>query len=218
VSGTGPAFDLSGGALCLDFTNTLAGRPRKPRDDVRDYGDFLEFGRQAIDLEEVTRLGLVRAAQRRPALARAALRRAVALRESLYAIFSSVAGGREPPIEDLEVLNKTLRRALAHLVVTRTPGGFAWDWSGGGEGLDRVLWPVSRSAADLLTSDDRERVRECASETCRWLFLDRSPSRRRRWCDMKVCGNRAKARRHYHRTKDLKEGTDVHAGRAAGSP
>jgi predicted RNA-binding Zn ribbon-like protein len=67
--------------------------------------------------------------------------------------------------------------------------------------LDRVLWPAVVSAAELLTSDDLGRVRECASERCAWLFLDRSKNQSRRWCDMTVCGNRSKARRHYSRLR-----------------
>jgi predicted RNA-binding Zn ribbon-like protein len=60
---------------------------------------------------------------------------------------------------------------------------------------------VVRSIPRLLTSPEAGRVRQCESETCAWLFLDQSRSRSRRWCDMKVCGDRAKARRHYERNK-----------------
>jgi predicted RNA-binding Zn ribbon-like protein len=58
-----------------------------------------------------------------------------------------------------------------------------------------------RAAVELLTSEDIMRVRTCADETCAWLFLDRTKNQRRRWCDMKTCGNRVKARRHYERLK-----------------
>jgi predicted RNA-binding Zn ribbon-like protein len=67
-----------------------------------------------------------------------------------------------------------------------------------------MLWPVLQSAAELLTSDEIHQVRECNSDRCTWLFVDRSRTHRRRWCDMKTCGNRAKARRHYQRTKKSK--------------
>jgi predicted RNA-binding Zn ribbon-like protein len=63
------------------------------------------------------------------------------------------------------------------------------------------VWGVLRSAADLLTSDDLGRLRECASDTCAWLFLDHSKNRSRRWCDMTVCGNRDKVRRHRQRQR-----------------
>ena len=67
--------------------------------------------------------------------------------------------------------------------------------------LDQMLWPIIRSAAELLTSDKLDRVCECPGENCGWLFIDMSRNRSRRWCDMKDCGNRAKARRHYRKTK-----------------
>ena len=70
------------------------------------------------------------------------------------------------------------------------------------EALERPLWPVLWAAAELLTSADRDRVRACASDPCRWLFLDLSRNRSRRWCSMEDCGNRAKARRHYARSKN----------------
>jgi len=64
-----------------------------------------------------------------------------------------------------------------------------------------VLWPVAHDAAELLASDQLPRLRECAADDCCWLFLDESKNRSRVWCDMRVCGNRAKARRHYARTR-----------------
>ncbi|MEW2165651.1 CGNR zinc finger domain-containing protein [Streptomyces sp. NPDC007084] len=45
------------------------------------------------------------------------------------------------------------------------------------------------------------RLRPCANEECRLFLLDRSRANRARWCSMAVCGNRAKARRHYERTR-----------------
>jgi predicted RNA-binding Zn ribbon-like protein len=79
-------------------------------------------------------------------------------------------------------------------------GGLAWDTRkivGSAAGL---LAPVMRSAADLLIRADR-RVRRCANEACLWLFNDESKAGTRRWCDMSSCGNRAKSRRHYLKTK-----------------
>jgi len=77
--------------------------------------------------------------------------------------------------------------------------GFVWSWDADTPELDRPLWPIVRSAAELLTSPERELVKRCASDTCLWLFLDRTKNHARRWCDMKVCGNRAKVRRHRRR-------------------
>jgi predicted RNA-binding Zn ribbon-like protein len=48
----------------------------------------------------------------------------------------------------------------------------------------------------MLGTDQRSRIRICASETCSARFFDRSPAGLRRWCSMRTCGNEAKARRH----------------------
>ena len=58
---------------------------------------------------------------------------------------------------------------------------------------------TARSALMLAASGEPERLKICPN--CQWLFLDRSRNRSRTWCDMTVCGNRAKASRHYQRQK-----------------
>jgi predicted RNA-binding Zn ribbon-like protein len=72
---------------------------------------------------------------------------------------------------------------------------------GAAKALDRPLWPVLWSAADLLTSARLAQVRVCADPRCGWMFLDVSKNRGRRWCAMENCGNRAKVRRHYERRR-----------------
>ena len=58
---------------------------------------------------------------------------------------------------------------------------------------------TARSALKLVASPDTERLKICPN--CEWLFLDRSKNRSRTWCDMAVCGNRAKARLHYQKKR-----------------
>ena len=202
-------FELSGGALCLDFANTLGDRPRATSEHLRGYEDLLRWSRQAAALSPDQLDRLEHDAEEHPRRARAAFERAIELRETLYRIFACLAADRRPRPEDLASLNAALAEALPHLEVCEDPPGaerpcFGWVWCGEQETLERPLWPIARSAADLLTSGKDSAVRECASETCSWLFLDRSRSRRRRWCDMATCGNRAKARRHYERRKQSK--------------
>ena len=68
----------------------------------------------------------------------------------------------------------------------------------------RALGTVALDAAELLgISEQRARVRICASDTCSARFYDRSPAGRRRWCSMTTCGNEAKARRFRERTRGL---------------
>lgn len=194
-------FELSGGALCLDFANTLGDRPRCCEEHLAGYEDLLSWARQAEVLSPQQSRDLDQRAADQPLQAHKVHERALGLREALYRIFGQLARSADPDPADLTVLNETLSTALPHLRIEGHPGGFAWHWAGPPDALDRPLWPVARSAADLLTSEESVAIRECASETCSWLFVDRSRTRRRRWCDMSTCGNRAKARRHYERQK-----------------
>jgi predicted RNA-binding Zn ribbon-like protein len=201
-------FGSSGLRLCLDFANTLEGRlTSHPQESFRSYGDLLSWGQRTGVVAPEPASRLAREATRRMAEATATLDRAIALRETIYRIFSAAAGKRTPEAADLDRLNAVLRDALAALQVTPAADGFVWAWGGGRQGLNLVLWPIAQSAAELLTSADLQAVRECAAPDCGWLFLDTSRNHSRRWCDMKACGNRAKARRHYERNKQAREGT-----------
>lgn len=194
-------FEFSGGALCLDFVNTVGDRPHCDNEKLAGFADLLRWSAEAGILVEDQLGRLAREAARRPRLAHAAFRRAVQLRERLYRIFSKLATGGRPGDEDLDGLNRALAAALRHLRVEPEGDGFGWAWSTPRTHFDHLVWPVARSAAELLTSPETDLVRECASDRCSWMFVDRSRTHRRRWCDMKVCGNRAKARRHYLRKK-----------------
>ena len=195
-------FNFSGGELCLDFVNTLGGSRERPKERLKSYQDLLAWGSQAgiLNDEDVRYLG--RVAVEHPRKAAAALADAIALREALFRIVAAVIAGTPPHDEDLAKLNAALPRALEHLRVSPRAKGCQWEWTGDEGALDRMLWPIARSAADLLVSSEVERVRRCANrEECDWLFIDTTRNRSRRWCDMRSCGNRAKARRHYARKK-----------------
>lgn len=195
-------FELSGGVLCLDFANTLSYRGRvAPVERLTSYAALVAWGQQADVLTDREAQRLARAAACRPTEATTVHAHALTLREVLYRLFSAVAAGRAPDAADLTTLNRRLAQTLGWLQIGATPEGFRWRWNGPEDALDRLLWPVLRSAADLLTSAPLRHVRECAAPDCGWLFLDTTRNRRRRWCDMQGCGNRAKVRRHRERQK-----------------
>lgn len=198
---------LVGGRLCLDFANTVdAHHLEGSREFLADYPDLLRWSVRAGVLTPAESDELLRRADADPAAQAGVFRRALALREAIYRIFSAIAEGEEVPPDDLALLNEELARALPHARVAATPAGMSWDWEES-EALDRMLWPVVRSAAELLTSGDLERIGECEGDLCGWLYLDESKNRSRRWCDMQGCGNRAKARRHYRRARQAEPGS-----------
>ncbi len=201
-SGAPPEFDMSGGALCFDFVNTLEDRPYpEPNERLRRYADLVAWGRQAGVLTKGQVVILADVEDRDPDAAAAALGGFIKLRESLFRIFAAVVDGSAADEADMACLNGALAQALSPCCLVPKDGGFVIDWRDDSESLDRTIWPVVRSAADLLTSDQLDRVCLCNGPTCQWMFLDESRNRSRRWCDMKTCGNQAKARAHYQRSK-----------------
>ncbi len=199
----GYVFEITGGHLCLDLANTLDNRPTaEPRELLLNFQDLVSWGLQAGAISDPIGRILRREARRRPQGAQRALDRARKIREDIFRIFSTSTAGHAPPAPALEELNTVVSEALSRRRFKVAGSGVGWDWpESSPPHLDRILWPAVVSAAELLTSADLSRVRECEGERCAWLFMDRSKNRSRRWCDMTVCGNRVKARRHYAKTK-----------------
>jgi predicted RNA-binding Zn ribbon-like protein len=199
------ALSLVGGRLCLDFTNTVSfHRPPWGNERLRRYEDLVWWALRAGLVSEPAAERLFARAEAEPEEAARVFARAVELREAMYRVFAA-AGADEPAAAgDLETVNGELARAMPRLRVAPEGEGYGWAWEEG-DALDRMLWPVARSAAELLTSSELKRVGGCCDEECDWLYLDTSRNHSRRWCDMKDCGNRAKARRHYRRTKQTTE-------------
>ncbi|WXG43052.1 MAG: ABATE domain-containing protein [Promethearchaeati archaeon SRVP18_Atabeyarchaeia-1] len=195
---------LIGGWLCLDFTNTVSWRGTDhSHESLNSYSELISWSQHAGILRDDEAQELLQSARLRPTEATAVLKRATALREVIYHVFSAIVDGNPPHAEDLATLNTELSEAMAHSQIRPESGGFAWILDTKANELGRVLWSIARSAADLLTSKEINRIRRCSSKDCGWLFLDMSRNRTRRWCDMKDCGNRAKARRHYERKRAL---------------
>lgn len=197
---------LVGGRPCLDFVNTVAGRisssgSRRGRDyadrivgeRLPSYEALLRWSILAGVLSAREASALAKEASARLGEAAAVLERSLTVRESMYRIFKAAIEGWTPQPEDLAALNRELQIARTHERLVASPG-FEWRWEQT-PALDRVLWPIVRSAAELLTSPDLERVGQCPGDECGWLFLDTSRSHRRQWCDMAECGTLAKVRR-----------------------
>jgi predicted RNA-binding Zn ribbon-like protein len=191
-------FDLDGGRACLDFANTQTASD----DHLATYADLVAFAAQSNLITPPTAAWLHAAAQRAPAAAAATLAGAKTLRDAIRRIFMAQADRTPPAGADLGVLNANLAASLAHARVLPDETGAGYEWGWAGMALDSPLWPIVRSAADVLTSEqERPLVRECGAGDCFWLFIDATRNRSRQWCSMTSCGNREKARRHYQRVK-----------------
>jgi predicted RNA-binding Zn ribbon-like protein len=195
------SFDLDAGALSLNFSNTVEWRNSDHiNDKLANFADLITWAEAADILSAERADELRRLAENQPEEAAAAFARAIELRESIYRLFADFTGEGTFNSADLALINQAMGESLSHLKLVPSAEGFDWGWTGGADGFEQILWPVVRSAGELLISDQLPRVRECANERgCGYLFVDTSRNGSRRWCSMESCGNQAKARRHYKR-------------------
>jgi predicted RNA-binding Zn ribbon-like protein len=159
---------------------------------TRDVVEGLELVRELVNTLEVETgedgldAWLVRRAGRHTP---AALARARELREALRELLVANAGGPAAPTA-WEALDRQARRSRLHARFDVRGGSLRPD----AEGVDRVLGEVLAAVAAATADGSWSRLKACLADDCRWAFVDRSRNASRRWCDMRVCGNRVKAR------------------------
>lgn len=202
---SGPADEL-----CLRFVNTVAWRKTEtPEERLPSPVALLDWCASSgvLDLGYLSRLR--RGWEERPQDAQVVHHRALVLREAIYEIFRSRIHSEKVPEEPLRVVNAALEGAPPRVRLAPTGNGLGWSVESPIlPSSNVILAPIAWSAADLLTGRRSQRVRQCADERgCGWLFLDESRAGTRRWCSMGECGNRAKAHRHYLRSKHSKRNT-----------
>ncbi|HLK21867.1 MAG TPA: ABATE domain-containing protein [Bryobacteraceae bacterium] len=190
------AFELVAGHVALDFVNTLDNRflDWGPGELLGTYDDLLRF---------VVQSGLLTARQTKTLKGdrEDALAQAKELREALARVAYQQVDGERLSAKPVETLEKYFREAAKHRHLTAEGLRTVWRWRGIEKNAAAPVWLLAQAAEDFLVSGDGARLRCCASDSCRWLFLDTSKNHTRRWCDMKVCGNRMKARRFYAKAR-----------------
>jgi predicted RNA-binding Zn ribbon-like protein len=189
---------IVGGNLALDLLNTQNGPAGSaPEDDVLfDYRDLLAWASHVGLLTPPEERSLLRGARKRPADADAAFQRTQETRAYLHDVFDAAARGKAPARADLLRLQHDAADALAHGRLVLADGQYRWSWADD-EDLGRPLWPIIHAALTLVTDGPLDRVKGCAS--CRFLFVDESKNRSRRWCSMDDCGSQDKMRKYVAR-------------------
>jgi predicted RNA-binding Zn ribbon-like protein len=196
VSRTPETVHLWGETLCLDYANSVDWSPEDEhvdpeRTDVLRTEDTLgRWGR---------RLDLLRDNAEQASAAE--LRRARALRDALYRLFSSISRDQKPSTKDLDVLMSNYIEAVKHASLLAAGDLYKLDWLE--RDPRRIRYTVATDAIALLQDLSRlKRVSRCPGRDCGWLFLNTSG--RRRWCSMSTCGSRDKMRRlHQRRTQHM---------------
>jgi predicted RNA-binding Zn ribbon-like protein len=191
--------DPMDGALAIEFQHTEIGpstnlplgpSPLKDYDDLVAWAD--RFG--VIGAREARQLR--HAARRNPTEAKEAYARALRVRDTLDEVFRAIAVDATPSVAATATLARHEADAVARGTLVRDNGGFAWSWAAD-TSLGRPLWPVIHDATRLVIDGPLDRVKAC--DGCRYLFIDQSKNRSRRWCEMSTCGTAEKMRRYVER-------------------
>ncbi len=188
-------FQLIAGHPALDLVNTLDWRFRDdgPEELLSSYDDLLRFSVQSEILTAKQIRQIVRTATE--SAAADALVACRELREAAADVLYAAVDDRIPAASQIKTLDRFFKEAREHQRLSWSGSRLAREWPASECGADLPVWMLSLSTKHQLTSDDMGRLRACEKPDCRWLFLDTSKNHTRRWCDMKLCGNRMKARR-----------------------
>lgn len=175
---------FSGGALALDIANSVILR----HDATRSVDRFAEPDNLKSFVSAAERF----CAEKGLPLPLASvepenLRRFLSLREAIDGYFRAFVRGK-----DDDRLLADLLECVAD-VLRHTTSPMALETAAAHSAL--------RLMATCQSGTNADRLKICAN--CGWLFLDQSRNRSRVWCDMTVCGNRAKASRHYYRNREV---------------
>lgn len=194
---------LDGGALCFHFINTVnAWRGINLHEYLGSYEEVIAWCRKVNILDEAQRITLLRYAAQHETAALAALQKLKRTRETLYQFFSVIAENDGITLAPslLEKFNKALTNALSRLQFEKTDAGIKASLKHDDTDLMAPLWPVMKSAYDILTNEEHVRIKECA--TCGWIFLDQTKNNKKRWCSPLSCGTMDKSKRYYQKKKE----------------
>jgi predicted RNA-binding Zn ribbon-like protein len=192
-------LELVGGALCLDFVNTINSRVNPEHDYLVQYSDLVGWVNKMGILSAAQGTQLQKHAKQNVEEAENVLQTARTLRELLYRVFSNAAKGTEPNKKDMETFIASYGEAISHGQFIKEDNHYTSTWKVD-QASDAVLWPIIYSAGELLLSRELGQVKECPG--CGWLFLDTSKNQSRRWCSMNTCGARDKMRRYHKRQRE----------------
>ncbi|MDH5233467.1 MAG: ABATE domain-containing protein [Gemmatimonadota bacterium] len=197
-----PAFVFVGGRLWLDFVNTDDARLGTRVDTIASFDRFVDWLAEARAVDPDRAVALQRRALEQPSGAAAALVEARRVRAALRALAERgrTDQGERAREGALAEINRVLGRSVGTRRVEALPdGGYVRSFVPVGDVFGGLVIPVVESAVDSLVHGELLRIHKCADRRCPRHFFDDSRSRTRRWCDMRECGNRAKAARHRRR-------------------
>jgi len=194
---------LDGGVLCFDFINTVhSWREDEQQHEYLDsYTALIQWCAKVEILSAKKRKQLGQYAAGHAEQAGKALEKIKRVRQLLYQFFAVIAAGNVATLPDdlLHKFNTVLSDALSHIRFNKNKSHLEQDWEDNDADLLQPLWIVMKSAYDVLTGEDPQRIKECPA--CGWMFLDHTKNNKRRWCNPHSCGSIEKTKKYYQKKK-----------------
>lgn len=192
--------------LFVAFANTIAHTHGKATETIPDADALLAWLRSHGLISPRGRATEAARLRRDPQEAERRLERFRHLRDVLHATAHDISVDGHPHPERVTEINHVLRHGLHFHQLKPEGRSTRYEITQVGDRLDQARAAIASSFAHFLADDTPDRLRVCANEGCRWVFVDRSPTGRRRWCDMRTCGNQAKVARHRARARGALSG------------
>jgi len=196
-------LELDGGTLCLNFVNSVKNRFEKPfYEFIITPDDWILWSHRTQICDTLTKQRLCKYVSENNEKAIKELKKIIKVREVLYRIFRDIAQKKSPLTEDIRIFNNELSSSFRFLniEISDKPETIS-TWNYKETDLLYTLLPIMKSAYELLTTGLKEHIKECPN--CGWLYIDKSKSNSRIWCNMKTCGNTMKIKKYYEKNKIL---------------
>jgi predicted RNA-binding Zn ribbon-like protein len=187
--------------LWVRFVNTLWFTHGRPTDAVPDSDALVAWLRSTRLLSERAASAERAALRDNPTERQRRMERFQELRSLARDIATDLVTGGQPSRDHVRELNHVLRDGLHFHQLEISADGTQYGLARVGDRLDQARAAIAGTLADFIATGPVHRLRICANDGCREVFVDRSRTGRRRWCDMRTCGNQAKAARHRARQR-----------------
>jgi len=189
------SLPLVASELAFDFTNTTSDRGGPNQlEHLREGRDVVIWARHAKVVSDSDRDAALAAVEADTELAARLLAEALDLRDTIYRIGAALSRRQPPAEEDRTQLAAIHAHCLSCAKLSPFRDGFVWRWDSSQTLSEAIRGPIALSALTVLTQQNLARIKQCEGDHCGWLFFDTTKNRLRRWCEMAVCGNRAKVR------------------------
>lgn len=194
-------FFLIGNNLSLDFVNTKIVENGRSKDLLDNYGDLIAWAEVCGILRQPEAFEIFNKYNDENQ-SKNALSNTRNFREILLETVKSLIEGKKIKRKSLEEINQILQKKSGFTELVKEAKGFSRIQRFETETPEQILFPIAESFSELLSEGNLSYLKKCEGEGCILYFYDTTKNRRRRWCSMSGCGNRAKAAAFYNRQKN----------------